>query len=393
MSAVLRSAVIDIGIFLDLVGVKPVENSGRTGMPSRSVATLDPRAPNSRGSRAYTGFAPGRQTFLSRRYSRPSRRYSRESLSDLGFPRGRARHATRPRRRRRQVRSLGDCNIFGRIAASRRATALQNRSGPALRLLAPLKILLRVRHLRIGKVHVVHHRDRPKPGLAGDQHVDEPSPARPFRAERISGSLHRPMQVGGRDVRADEARPRFVDRQAALFEYGLEDRPMKSLDRASPPRMHSENVGEIGVFGEVPGEGGGVVAVPGVGERVRDAPDGVPCVGIHVCPFGQVIWLPYDTAVGADWQATMNKAPPPYTQSLLLYAYQDSARALIATLHERGHARIRPKHGAVFANLDKRGTRASVLAERAGMGRAAMGELIDDLERMGYVRRALDPAD
>jgi len=89
----------------------------------------------------------------------------------------------------------------------------------------------------------------------------------------------------------------------------------------------------------------------------------------------------------------MNEAPPPYTQSLLLFAYQDSARALIATLHKRGHARIRPKHGAVFANLDKLGTRASVLAERAGMGRAAMGELIDDLERMGYVRRALDPAD
>src|SRR6185437_17071835 len=129
MSAVLRSAVIDIGIFLDLVGVKPVENSGRTGMPSRSVATLDPRAPNSRGSRAYTGFAPGRQTFLSRRYSRPSRRYSRESLSDLGFPRGRARHATRPLRRR-QVRSLGDCNIFGRIAASRRATALKTDRDP-----------------------------------------------------------------------------------------------------------------------------------------------------------------------------------------------------------------------------------------------------------------------
>lgn len=84
---------------------------------------------------------------------------------------------------------------------------------------------------------------------------------------------------------------------------------------------------------------------------------------------------------------------PPYTQSLLLYAYQDSARRLTAMLRDRGHAAIRPKHGAVFANIDRDGTRASTLAERAGMGKAAMGELVDDLERLGYVRRAPDPRD
>ncbi|MDK4721759.1 MarR family transcriptional regulator [Rhizobium sp. CNPSo 3968] len=83
----------------------------------------------------------------------------------------------------------------------------------------------------------------------------------------------------------------------------------------------------------------------------------------------------------------------PYTQSLLLYAYQASARALTQTLHERGHPAIRLKHGAVFANIDEEGTRASLLAERAGMGKAAMGELIDDLERLGYVERVPDPTD
>lgn len=83
----------------------------------------------------------------------------------------------------------------------------------------------------------------------------------------------------------------------------------------------------------------------------------------------------------------------PYTQSLLLYAYQVSARDLTRTLRERGHTAIRPKHGAVFANIDREGTRASLLAERAGMGKAAMGELIDELERRGYVRREPDPSD
>ncbi|MER8706320.1 MULTISPECIES: MarR family transcriptional regulator [unclassified Mesorhizobium] len=83
----------------------------------------------------------------------------------------------------------------------------------------------------------------------------------------------------------------------------------------------------------------------------------------------------------------------PYTQSLLLYAYQSSASALVQVLRESGHAAIKPKHGAVFANIDAEGTRPSVLAQRAGIGKASMGELIDELERLGYVRRSHDPND
>lgn len=83
----------------------------------------------------------------------------------------------------------------------------------------------------------------------------------------------------------------------------------------------------------------------------------------------------------------------PYTQSLLLYAYQASARELTKALHRDGHPMIRPKHGAVFANLDREGTRATILAARAGIGKAAMGELVDELERLGYVERRPDLVD
>ena len=83
----------------------------------------------------------------------------------------------------------------------------------------------------------------------------------------------------------------------------------------------------------------------------------------------------------------------PYTQSLLLYAYQASARRLTAWLHRHGHEAIRPKHGAVFGNLDRAGTRATVLADRAGIGKAAMGELVDGLERLGYLERRPDRED
>lgn len=84
---------------------------------------------------------------------------------------------------------------------------------------------------------------------------------------------------------------------------------------------------------------------------------------------------------------------PAYTQSLLLFAYQRSARELAASLQASGHPAIRPKHGAVFANLAVAGSRSTDLAERAGIGKAAMGELVDELEQLGYVERRPDPED
>ena len=93
------------------------------------------------------------------------------------------------------------------------------------------------------------------------------------------------------------------------------------------------------------------------------------------------------------YAVTVSSGRHAYTQTLLLAAYKRTAHELIEALHVAGHERIRHKHGAVFANLDPEGTRPSVLAERAGMTRGAMGELIDELERLDYVRRTPDPAD
>jgi DNA-binding MarR family transcriptional regulator len=86
-------------------------------------------------------------------------------------------------------------------------------------------------------------------------------------------------------------------------------------------------------------------------------------------------------------------APEPSTGTLLLHAFQGFERRLFERFGERGQAGLRPKHGAVIANLDTTGTRPSVLAARAGMTRPAMGELIDELEEKGYVRRVPDPDD
>jgi DNA-binding MarR family transcriptional regulator len=82
-----------------------------------------------------------------------------------------------------------------------------------------------------------------------------------------------------------------------------------------------------------------------------------------------------------------------FTGTLLLHAFQGFERWLFEGYRQRGEEGLRPKHGAVIANIDRTGTRPSVLADRAGMTRPAMGELIDELEAAGYVERVADPDD
>jgi DNA-binding MarR family transcriptional regulator len=81
------------------------------------------------------------------------------------------------------------------------------------------------------------------------------------------------------------------------------------------------------------------------------------------------------------------------TGTLLLHAFQGYERWLFEGYRQRGETGLRSKHGAVIANIDPQGTRPSILAERAAMTRPAMGELVDELEALGYVERVADPED
>ncbi len=74
-----------------------------------------------------------------------------------------------------------------------------------------------------------------------------------------------------------------------------------------------------------------------------------------------------------------------------------ASRAFDREVHRRlaalGYDDIRVAHGAVFARLDASGATVAELARRAGVTKQAMGELVDDLEAKGYLRRAPDPQD
>lgn len=81
------------------------------------------------------------------------------------------------------------------------------------------------------------------------------------------------------------------------------------------------------------------------------------------------------------------------TGTLMLYAYKNFEEDLFARMHAGGHADLRPKHGAVIANIEREGTRLTTLARRAGMGAPAMLQLVDEMEGTGYVGRRPDPSD
>ncbi len=64
-----------------------------------------------------------------------------------------------------------------------------------------------------------------------------------------------------------------------------------------------------------------------------------------------------------------------------------------ARLSEAGHPAIRQGHGCVFRFIHQGGSRLTDLAESSGLSKQAVGEVVDDLEKLGYVERAQDPQD
>ncbi|MFC4056414.1 MarR family winged helix-turn-helix transcriptional regulator [Actinomadura syzygii] len=66
---------------------------------------------------------------------------------------------------------------------------------------------------------------------------------------------------------------------------------------------------------------------------------------------------------------------------------------LFTRLAEQGHPDVRPRHGTVLAILPPTGARATELARRSGQHKQIVTVIVDELERLGYVRREADPKD
>ncbi|MDQ3432577.1 MAG: MarR family transcriptional regulator [Actinomycetota bacterium] len=84
--------------------------------------------------------------------------------------------------------------------------------------------------------------------------------------------------------------------------------------------------------------------------------------------------------------------PRPNTVALLGQAYSLLGFRIVDGVVGAGYPQ-KPKHSAVFAQIDPEGSRLTKLAERANMTPQAMGELVDELVDLGYVVREPDPRD
>ena len=87
--------------------------------------------------------------------------------------------------------------------------------------------------------------------------------------------------------------------------------------------------------------------------------------------------------------------PNPETPLLLLVvlAERHLADALQAHLTAAGFHDHRVVHHRVMAHVTHDGIRLTELADKAGVTKQAMSELVADLERLGYLHRTPDPVD
>jgi DNA-binding MarR family transcriptional regulator len=83
------------------------------------------------------------------------------------------------------------------------------------------------------------------------------------------------------------------------------------------------------------------------------------------------------------------------TSALLRTAYNLlAARIFNAVVTGTEFDDLRPAHGNAMEQLElEDGLRLTDLAARAGITAQSMGELVDDLEKKGYLERRPDPAD
>ncbi|MEU4824931.1 MarR family winged helix-turn-helix transcriptional regulator [Actinomadura citrea] len=113
-----------------------------------------------------------------------------------------------------------------------------------------------------------------------------------------------------------------------------------------------------------------------------------------------------DTVKRPDELARKKDRPPMTTRSnygsgnpklplpTLLTQVRDIAlEGLHQQLADEGFEGIRYVHGSVFRHIDTEGSRLTTLAERSGLTKQAIGELVGDLEDHGYLERVADEAD
>ncbi|WP_426228388.1 MarR family winged helix-turn-helix transcriptional regulator [Pseudarthrobacter sp. DSP2-3-2b1] len=92
--------------------------------------------------------------------------------------------------------------------------------------------------------------------------------------------------------------------------------------------------------------------------------------------------------------ASRDSQPPrlPVGQ-LLVRLLSEFRRELLAEAESHGYGDLRPAHLQITGNIGTKGIRLTALAARAQLSLAATSELVNELQKLGYLERRPDPAD
>jgi DNA-binding MarR family transcriptional regulator len=88
----------------------------------------------------------------------------------------------------------------------------------------------------------------------------------------------------------------------------------------------------------------------------------------------------------------MNDSSPNVARGLLTAARAHTA-AVVARLALRGYVDFPFASASLLWLLDEGGTRSTLLAQRAGVTKQAMSQLVRLMERQGYLEQVADPSD
>jgi len=97
----------------------------------------------------------------------------------------------------------------------------------------------------------------------------------------------------------------------------------------------------------------------------------------------------------------MNQKPPATSnhnrsvnlRQCLLRASRYVNMVIVESLHQRGFTELRSTHTALLSNLDLEGNSLTLVAQRAGITKQAMGRLADELIKLKYVTRTVNKND
>jgi DNA-binding MarR family transcriptional regulator len=81
------------------------------------------------------------------------------------------------------------------------------------------------------------------------------------------------------------------------------------------------------------------------------------------------------------------------TSLLMSIAARAAADRIFSAVREAGFSDVTIAQSRLMMGVDSRGTRLSVLADRAQIAKQTATALVDKLERAGYVERVPDPSD